>query len=631
MSTWQIVPAIQRDGTPKGQGDYLSSAGKLQRLDQPSYDEKQMDKKEGEDMLPMQKMYYLNKQLDLQQKERGLESEMYNYFYSNKGIPSQTQQQKWNKSLYSLKQEGALLESQSSRFKQNFKDANETRKSLMEDENSTADRIALKNINGRLLPIIGKKENGIGWLTHLEEIENYDYMPGTDDMGMPEHVGPSTAINYSGAFQKHIDERFSKVKDSKTISPIYDTEGKITGYQQAFDIVGDEDLKYMSILTTSGNVDQVRDAANKMMSGVTGQAKLDLASDFYEKLLFAQQGNDGRIHMVLDTEGNMIKSYDGETSKSLYKLLNMQELSQVDINTIDHAMKEYGQYLIMEQVPSQVKIDQVIRDVKIKDDTAKDKPSGLGPMTSLAQNKVDPVGASTTIKKSDGLLSYGQQMYTDKKGNQVPLLRSYPTLNATYTSGFNQLAQTALFQYGGLRPEVYNPNGFFYNSQGVPNSMSLLTDQGVSIGGLTGRIQEMYFPDITGGQGGYEYSIPDMKGKSPEGVLRASTKAIEVILMVPKGSDVLDNIKGLDGLKIKEGILGEQRDLAKYLPDSSGKKYKDFTVFSVWFPMLNEGQMIQWEDDKYQKYTQKAQEDKLKGQKEQIDNTIENLKRYRTK
>ena len=158
---YQIVKAPER-GEP-AQGNELQQYGQANKLTQPDFYAKEQYKDEhaDEDMLPGQKMYYLSKQSDLDRQEQALRGQMYQFFSKSSNIPSASMQAQWNTTLSNIAQQRMLLKAEGGEFKQNYAIAKERRNKLIEGgDKSTANRLAMRDVNGTYLATLGPKETG---------------------------------------------------------------------------------------------------------------------------------------------------------------------------------------------------------------------------------------------------------------------------------------------------------------------------------------------------------------------------------------------------------------------------------------------------------------------------------------
>ena len=602
---WSVITAPQRGEPTNPMQEY----GQGQKLTQPDFYQKEQYKEahEDTDMLPGQKMYYLSKQNDLQQQENALRGEMYNYFYNSSNIPSSTQQRAWNSKLAQIQQQKMILKAEGSEFEQNWKNANARRTELINaGDKSTANRLAMRNVNGVYLATLGQKEEGQGWLTQLEEVKGFDYAPGTRN-GQPVDTDLSTSINYTGDWNKFVNDQFNEVSKSKSITP------GAGGNQTVSKLFGTNNVQYMSVLTQSDNSQKVIQAAGNMIEDAPESAKLDLATKFHEKLLHVGYGEDGNLAIKLDNNIHQL-NFDKEESATLRKYLSGEKLDSQDINRIGKMTNRYGQALILAKAPTKVETSEVLRDIKVVDKGTGESVVPKGEFTMLSQGELQPTGqAQIAVRQHNALVN-----------SNAPNLRQW-NLSPSSITGFNKDASSALKEQGGIDPTYFSSGfGFFYSEDGVPNSSAIL--EGSSIVGLTGRVQENYAPiPKSQGKKGFDLDVPDVSSMNGYELKSRTIKTVEVNLAVPDNSDLFSYMSVIKGLDKETGVSkSDYPDQAYYVPDSNGKKTsRSYKLVRIWVPVTDQG-LTRFENEDYKKGTYQALEEQTKNQIQSEKNKVEN-------
>ena len=621
--SWGVIKAPQPSA--EGQTDEMKQYGQMNRMNQPGFYQKEEYKEEhkDEDMLPGQKMYYMQSQASLSGQENALRSKMYDYFSKSQNIPSSDMQQQWNKELMDIEQNKMKLQAESSMFKDKFKLANELERKLYEGgEASTANRIALTDDNGVYVPTLGQKdEGGYGWMTGIEALKGLDFVPG-ERGGVPVHAGLDTPINYTGEFRKHVNAEFAQAGKSKEAAgiPQYDANGKLTYVPQVVsDVYGTENMSYLNVLTRTDDAPTLRNKANVIMNGLSPTAKLDLSSQFYENLLHAQQMNDGTISFPMDLEDGRSGEYQfkKEESGTLMKLLHMQKLDGQDKANLNKMIHDYGKDLILSQIPGRTSTVDATEHIKVKDAGTGEGNVIKGGFTQIATGKAEPTGPAI-ISYKEGNIPRKQfpGVVADRNGNKLQLNQwQVPISNV---SEFNKDAVDFLTHQGGIMPDHFsNGINFFYTEDGVPNSMSIFQDSGARIVGTTGTVQENLIPQEKKGEKGYDLDLFDVRSKpidDPSGRhddIRSNViKTIGIQMAIPEDSPYFKGVKTLNGVEMKKGVDKDTYPQREYFDEYSGGKKagkKPFRIVTVWMPVSSPDVLYQFENKEYAKGTQAAQ------------------------
>ena len=604
---WQVIQAPTR-GEPSG-GNEMREYGQTQKLTQPDFYQKEQYKEEhaDESMLPGQQMYYLSKQSDLDRQEQALRGQMYSYFSKSTNIPSSAMQSQWNSQLANIAQQRMLLKAEGGEFKQNYKIAEARRTKLIEGgDKSTANRLAMRNVNGTYLATLGPKEEGQGWLTQLEEVKGFDYAPGTKG-GAPVDTDLSTSINYTGDWNKFVNDQFNEVSKSKSIVP-----GQ-TGMQTVSPLFGTDNVKYMSVLTQSDNSQKIIEAAGNMIEDAPESAKLDLATKFHEKLLHVGRTEDGNLAIRLDNNIHQL-NFSKDESATLRKYLSAQKLDSQDIDRIGEMTKRYGQALILAKAPTKVETSEVLRDIKVVDKGTGEGVTPIGEFTLLSKGELQPSGnAEVAVRQHNAITP-----------SSTEPLRQW-NLSPRSVQDFNKDAKDMLINEGGIDPSYFSSGTpWFYSEDGIPNSMAILKDSGAAIVGLTGRVQENYKPVAKQGKKGYELDVPDVTNMLNYELKNSAIKTVEVNVAVPSKSDFYDYLSVRKGLDKTTGVSKSdypQQDY--YFPDAGGKKTsRDYLLVRIWVPVVD-NELMKFENKGYEKGTFQAQEAQNKNQAQAVKNLIE--------
>ena len=620
MSSWQVVQAVP---FTTGGGNELQQYGQAERATQPDFYQKESYKdfqkeEEKEDMLPGQKLYYTQQLSSLNQQEQALRGTMYQYFLKGHNIPSASQQQEWNQALLKIQGQKAQLSAEASLYKQNYNRAKDYETKLIEGgDKSSANRIALTYDDGILMPLIGQKEEGgYGWMTDIEKVKGFDYMPGESPSGQPLHAGMDTPINYTGEWNSWVDSQFKDISKGKSITPQGDVSQKVSK------LFGTDTQTWMTVITSSNNASEVKDAAYNAMEHITPTAKLDLASKFYEKLLFSKQDKDGTLFIPLD-DPRLFKQFTKEESGVLSKLLNMQKLNRDDKNALDVMIRQFGQAEILQQVPQRTTVTESLRDLKVVDKGTGEGNVVFGGFTNIARGEAKPSGPAQIAYNEDNLQRSGAPgVFKDKSGQSLQLNRW--EVPVQQTTEFNRTAKDALINQGGIMPNHFSGGfNFFYNQDGAPNSMAILEGSGARIIGLTGDVQENFIPIPKKG----ELDLVDVK-KPPVDLARLKVKTIGVQLAVPSNSDFFSHLRKIEGLDITKGVDKGSYDEREYYDEYSGGKKagkKPYRIVTVWMPVENET-LYQFDNKEYAKGTQQAIEQENAKQQQEKSNYITSLR-----
>jgi hypothetical protein len=614
MAGWSIVPAVNSQSGSTS-GDEMKQYGQVSKLGQPDFyaKEEYKDTHADEDMLPGQKMYYLESQRGISQRENALRNTMMQYFSSSTNMPSSDMQRKWNQELGNIEQQKTMLNAQRSTFTRNFITANARTDELIKaGDKSTANRLALRYVNGTPVPILGpKEEGGHGWLTQLEEVKGFDYAPGQSG-GMPVNTDLQTSINYTGDFNKFIDDKFKEVSKSKTITPQMvgiDKDGKpIYTPQSVSPLFGTKDVQYMSVMTQSNNLQNVQDAAENMMEFLPEPAKLDLAGKFYEKLLYAQQQKDGTISFKMDNDVGDLH-FSGSESGTIIKMLNMQKLDRNDTARINDMITKYGKNLILSQVRPHVEAVTTLHDVKVKGEGAEKEGAIRGGFTQIATGQAPPTGqANISYKKGGSIHSNDPGILHD--GSDTLVFNKWTVPLRDITDINNELPKM-LVNMGGVLPSYFAKLPFFHSEDGMPNPMAILNESGARVVGITGEVQENLYPDTEKGKKGYELVLPDVSGISLDKLSSGKVNSIGMILAVPEGDPFFKNYKVIDRFDTKTGVdedkypwMGSEQVGGKNIK----KKYR---LVKIWMDALTTDKDIffQLENKNHEKGTYQAQQE----------------------
>ena len=579
---WGILPAPQSQEAASGQtmSGGLSDLSKIDKLGEPNYDDKRYDKKEDRnDMLYGQSMYYKQGLMQLQMQEKAVKGDISSFFNKNpRGNPTAQQQQQWNKSLMGIEFQRTQLESMAGTFRSNKKRVDTYEDEFIKGgESSTGSRVALHPVNGTYLPILGQKGDGYGWMTPLEIIQGMDQIPGTDGR-LPEHAGLSTQQNYSGSFNKFVDEQYKNVSKGKQFAG--QTVGKTYGSEVA---------KYLSIITTSTDKDAVQYAAKTMMENLTESARLDLSSSFYEHLLHAHPTKDG---IAVGIEG-IVKTYTGEEAGLVHKLLSGEKMNSREIEGVNNMINDFGAALVQLQVPTRTDISQTVHGVKVSGPADK---TAYGPFSLIAQDKIKPSQMSQVMVKMNGLVMPDQSIRVKemKNGHIVGMnspLKVYTPVPPQELKEFNDDATNRLIKDGiGYNPAQFTSGyNFFYYEDGTPNTMALL-DGTTSMYGLTGRIQENFLPEQKRDKdGSILYDPFDTTGKSMEELNHTKVLTVEAFIAVPTDNSktVLKGMYSFQDGKIDKGIDMDKITKQNFAGmDDKGKRVAEkYHIIRVWLPI----------------------------------------------
>ena len=603
---WQVLPAPQRNPQVEGQDDEMKQ---LRQSSQPDFYQKEQYKEEhaDEDMLPGQKMYYLEKQSSLSGREQGLRSKMMEYFSKSQNIPSSDMQREWNKELMDIDQQKMKLQAESSLYKQNYIQSKGYEKALVEGgDESTANSIALTDDNGVYMPVIGDKEGGPGWLTHIEAVRGFDYAPG-EKSGMPVHTGLDTKINYTGSWNKFVDKEYGKAGKSKESVPIpvTDANGKVTYAPQVVSpVYGTENMSYINVLTRSTDAHKLRDAANNMMENMTEPARLDLTSKFYEKLLHARQTKDGNIGFPMDNDKGVF-TFNKEESGIVSKLLNMQKLDRNEKERLNDMIKGYGKDLILSEIPGRTTVTDATEHIKVKDAGTGEGNVVKGGFTKILTGESKPSGPSEIAYKEGGTLrpSGGTEKFVDVKTKEELQLNRWEVPLSNITE-FNNNATSFMTHEGGIMPDYFSKGmNFFYSPDGAPNSMSIFEGSHARIVGISGEVQENFIPESK--DGGKTLDLMDVK-KPIDNLRRAMVPTVRVRMAVPADSPFFKNLKRIQGVNIESGVDKGQYESVWYDEFAGGKKGKqEYKIIPLDMPVKPET-LIQFENKEYAKGTQRA-------------------------
>ena len=610
--SWQVVQAVPFTA---GGGNELQQYSQAERATQPDFYQKESYKenqKEGEkeDMLPGQGLYYKQQLSNLSQQEQAVRGEMYQYFMKGHNIPSASQQQQWNSALLKISGQKARLSAEASLFKQNYNRSKEYENSLITaGDKSSANRIALTYDDGVYLPLIGQKEEGgYGWMTDIEKVRGFDYMPGENQSGQPLHAGMDTPINYTGEWNTWVENQFKDISKGKSITPQGDMSQKVSK------LFGTDTQTWMTVITSSNNAKEVNEAAYNAMEHITPTAKLDLASKFYEKLLFAKQDNDGTVFIPLD-DPRRFKQFTKEESGVLSKLLNMQKLNRDDKNAVDVMIRQFGQAEILQQAPQRTTVTESLRDLKVVDKGTGEGNVVFGGFTNIARGEAKPSGNTSGVWHEGNLLVQGEPpSFSDPKTGKAVSLNRY-TVPVAQITEFNKDAKES----GGLMPDYFSKGfNYFYGADGTPNSMSLLFDPKVNarIVGITGEVQENFI------------AIPNKKGElepvdiknPPVELNRLKVKTVGFQIAVDDNNTFFDQLRKLRGLKIEEGD-DRGKYPSQFYPDYiSGKKVMTGKkVVTIYVP-VHDDELYKLEGKEYMKGSQLAIEKKEAEEKQAKEN-----------
>src|ERR1035437_9123491 len=606
---WQILQAPNR-GEPSGRNE-MREMSQEQKLTQPGFYDKEQYKEEHADdkMLPGQQLYYDQKEGYLNQREQALRGTMMSYFSKSSNIPSSAMQTQWNTELSNISQQRMLLKAEGGEFKSNYKIADARRTKLIEGrDKSTANRLAMRNVNGTYLATLGPKETGDqGWLTQLEEVKGFDYAPGTKG-GAPVDTDLSTSINYTGDFNEFVDKAYSKVSSSKTLRPQIvgkDKDGKpIYADQSVSPLYDSGNSSFVSVLTQHDNAGKVLDAAGNMIEDMRGTtAELDLATKFHEKLLRIGHTADGNLGISLDNNIHQL-NFDKDESGTLRKYLSGQKLDRQDIDRIGDMTKKYGQALILSKAPSKIETEDALKELKVVDKgTGEGVAPPQGEFTLLSKGELQPSGNSQIVRKQHNALSYGTE----------PLLNEW-TISPRGVQDFNKDANEMKKTQGGIDPTYFSSGpmskGFnvFFSEDGYPNDMAILKDSGAAIVGITGRVHENLKPVPVKGKTGYGLDVPDVSNMTNYELENNKVMTVEVVMAVPEGSPFFDQLTVADGMNKKTGVSeGDFTPQNYYFLDSAAKKQgKTHRLVHVWVP-VDRGDLTKFENKGYEKGTSKAQ------------------------
>ena len=636
MPGWSVIPAIRPDDSGGTSSD-LKEYGQVNKLSQPDFYQKEQYKAahEDEDMLPGQKMYYQERQGQLNQAEQSVRGEMYDYFSKSQNIPSATMQQTWNKKLYGIEQQRMKLNAEASEFRQGYVRAKGLENQLYEGgDKSIANRVALTYHNGTWVPVIGaKEEGGHGWLTPLEVVKGFDLAPGETPSGNPNHVGLDTPLKYTGDWSDFVNKEFTKTAKSKerTGIPQVDANGKVIYTPQVVSqVYGTENMQYLDVLTRSNNKGNLQDAAETMMDRVSDRspAFLDLASQFYENLVHAQQTPDGTIYFNMDSMPNHQYAFNKTESGVVNKLLNMQKLDRNDTEQLNRMIKGYGKDLILSEIPGRTDTVDATEHIKVKDVGTGEGTATRGGFTQIATGKAQPDGPSKISYNEDGLpRTDAPGVFTDKHGNTLQLNRwEVPLSNITE---FNNNAKNYLVNEGGILPDHFSKGwNFFYNEDGTPNSMAIFEGSGARVVGITGEVQENFILAAKAGKSGYDLDMTDVRKLPIQELKRRVLKTVGVQMAVPDNSDFFDNLRKISGLDIKAGVKKDDYPQREYYDEYSGGKKagkKPYRIVTLYMPITSDDVLYQFENKEYAKGTQQAMEQKSKQQQQAKENYISNL------
>jgi len=544
--------------------------------------EKRFEKEQDQGMLPRQSQWSQQNKLEINTAKKDIQREKYDWYYKNPGkTPPKEVYQNWNRKMAMISMADIEAQSYDARFKANFAMANEYQNKLIEGgERSTANSIALQDVNGVLVPVIGDKGGGTpGWMTHIEMVSAFDQLPGKNSSGQAQRVALPTEINYSGDFNKLIDDSFDKAAKSGEVVPIFDDDGKtVLGYQRSAGIIGDEDSKFMSIITTENNVGNVISAAQGMIERLTPSARHDLASDFYKTLLIHPE----TMEKLTDQNGSKYKLNESEQS-TLRKLYDMQGLGREDLGNINNLIEAYGRKRIFDQVPVHTQTIEKIRDVSTATGSGVGSAAAASWFRGIATDQTPPDKLVPGEKGNSAIGTYREGKVINAS-KATPGLRQWTLKNPDYLRAYNSSAFEQNKNEVGMDPRQFTPTlPYFWTDNGVPNKIMDLVNNNAHVVGLTGQVKEFYAPDEKPGEGGnLEFDIPDIH-KSMKDLRKIMAVQVTVAVDDAYLKNFRKSISDLDEkqLDVKQGIDEERFNTVHMGEDGKVKKH----MISLWLPL----------------------------------------------
>ena len=615
---WNVFPA-QLNIPQQGPADL----SKLNRAADPSYQTKKDDtektKDENEGMLYADKLYYLQSQNAIDQQEKSIRGEMYNFFYNGGTTPDADTQSGWNKRLSDIENSKMQIKAQESSLKDRRTQFNALRTSMDSGgEKATSNRIAVINDNGVYTAVVGQKDTGgYGWMDQSELLDANQGSVGIGKNGVPHSIIFPTTTGYTGDFNKY----FQTIMKGGSKDLVQNSDGS---YSTNAGTITGEDVGYMQELKTSTDAGQLYKAANAMWTTMPPTAKSDLMSTFHEMLARGKANSDGTFTMPLDhADGKKGLVFDANDAKILNAYRSGQQLSADQKDELGNIQEKYGRQMIYSMVPGATQTTQSLENVK----TSGDPNAGggtKGTYTRVALGEQPTNDAADIIIKKDN--AYSQAPGRDTQTGEIRLHR-WDEVNPTNVTAFNEKAVNYLKDEGGLVPSHFTGGqNWYYSGKGVPQSMSLLENNHVSVIGVTGRIQENYAPTPTTGKDGEPtFDVPDVKKVNPEQLNARKVKTIQVNFFVPDDDypTFRKQSQELYGLKT-DNISKDDFKTMDVNDPSSGKKVRGGYIIPGWLPTTDESLAQIDNPTAYGKGTAKAiailQAQKLAAQAAQVKN-----------
>ena len=425
--SWGVIPPVQYPFQPQTANGSMSDMSKIQKLNTPDDADKARAKDEEQSMLPEQGYWYNSTMNSIASMKSNVQSEITDWFMKNpRKAPDVETQKMWNEKLAKVEDVRLRVKSQEGRFKQNFKDVSKIMELDASSPNSSLGRIMTDN-NG--VPVVGEKANGnTGFMNYAEALSQVDRIPGINGRGDAGTV-PYVETRFSGTFDNAVTTALKDAVKSKHILG-----------QSSSEQVG-KDATYMNTITTSGNPNEVWNAAGQIMNNLGPKEWSDLRSDFWENIFRSggkrtdgSFGFDQTIPLFDPRTGQGTvarRTYSFSPSKDydkiaiIDKILNGGKPENVrEENTVKDMITEYGIHRIINQVPTF--IDQEFTQDKFKSsDTGNGPP--LEPWAYMVSN--GPTNTSTLSK-----------LATDQEPDAFNNMKKYETVwdNTVRTLGQNK-------------------------------------------------------------------------------------------------------------------------------------------------------------------------------------------------